>query len=83
MKNYLIILILSLCFTCWLADSGQPPTEQPMGISNVLPITYGEKKQEGMIPDFVFTDKQQPSNYATKIDEDSVGQQLDFPWGTR
>jgi len=82
MKTYLIILILALCFTCWLADSGMPPTEVNLGINGVPEGAAGVNKQENMIPDFVYTDKDRNSGYITKIDNDSPGENMDFPWGT-
>ncbi len=82
MKTYLIILILALCFTCWLNDTGMPPMEQPIGIKDVPAGASAVKKVESMIPDFKFTDKPRNSGYTTKIEEVNSGDEADFPWGT-
>jgi hypothetical protein len=81
-KAYLIILILALFFTCWLADSGMPPMEQPIGINDIPEGAVGVNKKESMIPDFSLTEKGRNNGFITKIDNDSPGENMDFPWGT-
>ncbi len=83
MKTYLFILILALCFTAWLNDTGAPPSPQPMGIDKVSANTYGANHQDNIIPNFTFTDKGRDSGYITKIDEKSSGNQAEFPIGLR
>ncbi len=82
MKTYLIILILALCFTCWLGDAGMPPQPVPIGINLMQEGACGVDKQEMMYTDFTITDKTRDSGYITKIDEKSSGDGVDFPWGT-
>ncbi len=82
MKTYLIILILALCFTCWLGDSGMPPQAVPIGINQMQEGAAGVDKQEMMYADFMISDKTRDSGYITKIDEKSPGDGMDFPWGT-
>ena len=83
MKAYLFILIIVLCFTCWLGDSGAPPMPQGIGIGDISPNAYGVNKKESMIPDFVYTDERRDSGYIVKIDEKSSQQNIDFPMGIR
>ena len=83
MKTYLIILILVLCFTCWLGDARMPPNPQPMGIAQVSSGPFGANHQESMIPDFTFTDRARTSPYITKIDDNSSGHDAEFPIGLR
>jgi hypothetical protein len=83
MKSYLIILILVLCFTCWLGDAGMPPNLQGMGINQVSSTPYGATHQENMIPDFAFVDQKRNSPYITKIEDNSNGHEAEFPIGIR
>lgn len=80
MKTYLILFIMILCFTCWLGDSGQPPAPVPIGINKVPGGTSGVDKQESVYTDFTITDQSRDSGYVTKIDENSSGEGVDFPW---
>lgn len=83
MKAYLIILILVLCFTCWLGDPRTPPNPQSMGVDRVAEASFGTQHQENMIPDFTFNDKTRNSPYITKIEDNSNGHDAEFPIGLR
>jgi hypothetical protein len=80
MNSYLIALILILCFTCWLADSGGPPMASPIGIKGSSPGSYGMDKQEMMYSDFLITEGAKNNGYVTKIDEKSPADDMTFPW---
>ncbi len=82
MKTYVIIFILVLCSTCWLADSGGPPTGVPIGISDLHEGAFGADKQDLIYGDFFITGEARGSGFITKVDEKSVDTGVDFPWGT-
>lgn len=84
MKTYLFISIIALCFTCWLNDAGMPPSPVPIGSINKMSAgTVGVKHQDNIIPDFTYTDKPRGSGYITKIDENTMNNEVEFPIGLR
>ena len=83
MKAYLVILILVLCFTCWLADIGAPPNPQAMGVKQISEMPFGTQHQEDMIPDFTFTDESKDTPYITRIEDNANGHDAQFPIGIR
>jgi len=81
MKTYLIIFIIVLCSTCWLYDSGGPPGEETINITDTHEGSHGSYKEEqdSMFGDFFITDHPRDSKYVTKIDEYSRTPNMDHP----
>jgi hypothetical protein len=83
MKTVLIISILVLCFTCWLGDSGAPPSPIGMTIKDVSESSYGSIHEDASFGDFTFDDSARSSPFITKIEDNSQGHQAEFPMGLR
>jgi hypothetical protein len=80
MKNYLIVIILALIFTCWLTDTGTPPKPQPVAIGEMKEKTLGMERKDQDYGDFNYVDQPAAKLYLTKIGDKGSNRKLDFPW---
>jgi hypothetical protein len=73
--------MVAMACTCWLTDSGAPPSPMKIGVSGVLENRIGETKSErDMIPDFVYTHEAKPIGMVTNIDDKGTTSNADLPY---
>jgi len=70
-----------LVSTCWLTDSGGPPTPVPVAIKSTMESTLGMSKTEDqMIGDFSYTGDSKKIGTVTKITEKGNAYTADLPY---
>jgi hypothetical protein len=81
-KPLLIILVIVMACTCWLTDSGGPPSPIPIGVTGTLPTSLGlTRGEDQMIPNFGYTSDSKKIGIITKITSRGSQMGADLPYG--
>ena len=66
----LILFLIALACTCWLTDSGAPPSPIQVGVTDVTEASTGaQKTEQQMFGDFRYVDNPKPIETVTGIKE--------------
>jgi hypothetical protein len=81
-KPLLIILVIVLACTCWLTDSGGPPSPIPIGVTGTQQSSLGlTRGEDQMIPNFGYTADSKKIGIVTNINSRGTATGADLPYG--
>lgn len=78
--TFVIALILSSLANGFLYDV--PPHPVPVGLTDVKESNWGLERNEGNIPELVYTDDTRGTKFMTDIKEKSSEDMVEFPMGS-
>lgn len=83
MKSLVITFTIALITSCLLFSIviDAPPYPIPVSVNGVSSTALGVRREDGQMPEMVYTDKTRTFKYMTNIDEKSQEPLIDFPAG--
>ncbi len=88
MKSLVISFAIALITSCLLfsfasiaLDIPIPPYPIPVAVNGVSSTALGVRREDGQMPEMIYTDKTRTFKYMTRIDEKSQEPLIDFPAG--
>jgi hypothetical protein len=68
--------------TCWLTDSGAPPSPIPVGVKGTMQSNFGlTRSEDQMIPNFGYTSDSRDIGIVTNINSKGTAAGADLPYG--
>jgi hypothetical protein len=89
MKSLVISFAIALITSCLLFSFAStlpgappiPPYPIPVAVNGVSSTALGVRREDGQMPEMLYTDKTRTFKYMTRIDEKSQEPLIDFPAG--